>query len=86
MTTKKKANRPRLARSTVRVTSAERVRRHRSKQRASGLRLVQMWLPDTSDPAFLAAVRRECELINASADSQHVLDEMLSISDFSGWK
>jgi hypothetical protein len=73
------------ARKQTRSAGADRVRRHRAKQRAAGFRLVQMWLPDTADSEFLAQARRDCKKINASADSHRVMEEMLSIADFSGW-
>lgn len=66
--------------------SNNRVKKHRDKLRAAGLKPVQLWVWDTSRPGFAAEVRRQCELINASADSKKVLDEMLAVADFSGWK
>jgi hypothetical protein len=54
--------------------------------RAAGLKPVQIWAYDTKDPAFLAQVKRECELINAHEDSRRVDKEMLSVADFSDWK
>lgn len=77
--------RPQAVRNQARSAGADRVRRHRAKQRAAGFRLVQMWLPDTTDAKFIAQARRDCALINASADSHRVMEEMLSVSDFSGW-
>jgi hypothetical protein len=50
-----------------RLTSSDRVRRRRDKMRASGLRPVQIWIPDTRAPGFAAECRRQCELI-ANAD------------------
>jgi hypothetical protein len=68
------------------LSSNKRVRKHRDKLRAAGLRPVQLWVWDTTRPGFADQVRRECELINASTDNERVLEEMLSIADFSGWK
>jgi hypothetical protein len=78
--------RKKAPRRSAKSAGAARTRRFRNKQRASGLRLVQMWLPDTSNPAVIADIKRQCELINASSDSERVMDEMLSIADLSGWK
>ncbi len=47
-------------------TGADRVRRRRDKMRASGLRPVQIWVPDTRAPDFAAECRRQCERIAAS--------------------
>jgi len=45
----------------------ERVRVHREKLRAAGLRPVTTWLPDTRSPAFAAAAARQSQLA-AEAD------------------
>jgi hypothetical protein len=55
-----------------RLTSAERVKRRRDKMRASGLRPVQIWVPDTRAPVFAAECRRQCELIaKAESSDEH---------------
>jgi hypothetical protein len=65
---------------------AKRVRKHRQKMRAAGLKPVTIWVPDVNTPGYREEIRRQCELINASADSERVIDEMLSVADFSDWK
>jgi hypothetical protein len=66
--------------------SAKRVRKHREKMKALGLKPVTIWAPDVNSPEFKADIRRQCELINADADSQIVLEGMLELADFSDWK
>jgi hypothetical protein len=68
--------------------SAERVRRHREKMKAMGLKPVTIWVPDVdvNSPEFRADIKRQCELINAAPDSQIVLEGMLELADFSDWK
>jgi hypothetical protein len=39
--------------------SRNKVRVHRAKLRAQGLKPVQLWLPDTRSPAFIAEARRQ---------------------------
>jgi len=65
---------------------AKRVRKHREKMKAAGLKPVTIWVPDVNSPEFKARVAREIELINADPESERVMEEMLAISDFSGWK
>jgi hypothetical protein len=65
---------------------AKRVRKHRAKLKAAGLKPVTIWVPDPSRPGFAEEIRRQCELVNASTDSERVLDEMLAVADFSDWK
>ena len=47
---------------------AERVQRHRDRCRAAGLRLVQIWIPDTRRPGFTEECRRQSALV-AGADA-----------------
>jgi hypothetical protein len=65
---------------------AKRVRKHREKMKAAGLKPVTIWVPDVNSPEFKARVAREIELINADPESERVMEEMLAISDFSDWK
>lgn len=39
--------------------NARKVRRHREKLRAQGLRPIQIWVPDVNDPKFIAEARRQ---------------------------
>lgn len=48
-------------------SSRDKVRQHRERLRAQGLRPVQLWVPDTRSDAFRAEARRQSELIAASA-------------------
>jgi len=44
-------------------SSALLVRRHRERQRAKGLRLVQLWVPDTDAPTFAAQVAHDISAV-----------------------
>lgn len=66
------------------ASSRDKVRSHRARMRAKGMKLVQFWVPDTSSPAFKAEARRQSRLIAQSpyeADDQAFID---SISEFQG--
>ena len=65
-----------------------RVQKHRDALRMAGLRLVQIWVPDTRRPDFAEECRRQCLLV-AQADRadtaiQQLMDETLT--DVDGWK
>ena len=63
-------------------SSAEKVRNHRARMRARGLRLVQYWLPDVTSPEFKAEAHRQSLAIAQSpseADDQAFVD---AISEF----
>jgi hypothetical protein len=64
---------------------AKRVRKHREKMKAAGLKPVTIWVPDVNTPEFKAQVAREIKLINASADEKAILEELSNI-EIDGWK
>ena len=49
------------------LSSCEKVRAHRARLRAQGLRPIQIWVPDTRSAAFAAAARRQAKRVAASA-------------------
>ncbi len=64
------------------VPSRDKVREHRARMRAKGLKLVQLWVPDTSSVEFKAEARRQSRLIARSpheANDQAFVD---SLSEF----
>lgn len=65
---------------------AKRVQKHRDKMKAAGLKPVTIWVPDVNAPGFKEQIARAIEIINADAESQRVMEEMLALSDFSDWK
>jgi hypothetical protein len=65
---------------------AKRVRKHRDKMKAAGLKPVTIWVRDVNAPGFKEQIAREIEIINADAESQRVMEEMLALADFSDWK
>ena len=63
-------------------SSRDKVRNHRARMRAKGMKLVQYWVPDVTSPEFKAQARRQSKLI---ADSPHEADDQAfvdSISEF----
>jgi hypothetical protein len=66
-------------------SSASKVRQHREKLRAQGLRPVQMWLPDVNDPKFIAEARRQARAIAESPQEKEDQAFIDSINEESGW-
>lgn len=66
---------------------SERVQKHRNALRRAGLRLVQIWVPDTRRPDFAEECRRQSRLAAqadiADTDMQRFMDEALA--DVGGW-
>jgi hypothetical protein len=69
----------------IMTDGAKRVRKHREKMKAAGLKPVTIWVPDVNTPEFKARVAREIKLINASADEKAILEELSNI-EIEGWK
>ena len=50
-----------------------RVRGYRVRQRTSGLRLIQLWVPDTRSRSFAAECRRQCRLLQGDVAEAEAL-------------
>ena len=62
--------------------SRQKVREHRDRLRAQGLRPIQIWVPDTSAPAFRAEAHRQSAAIAASPhahDDQAFIDSLADL-------
>lgn len=67
-------------------SSADRVRRHREALRAAGLRPVQLWVPDTRDPALVEECRRQSRLLSGDRQEEEILDWLEQVADTDGWQ
>jgi Protein of unknown function (DUF3018) len=63
-------------RSGVPVTGAERVRDHRKRLRAQGLRPIQIWVPDVRSPTFVQQAHQQSLSVAVSA---HAADDQAFI-------
>ena len=64
---------------------AKRVRKHRDKMKAAGLKPVTIWVPDVNAPGYREALARDIARINADDESTRVMEDMLELADFSDW-
>ena len=55
-----------------RIANRRKVREHRQRLRAQGMRPIQIWVPDVHSPEFVAEARRQCLLANASPEEAEV--------------
>jgi hypothetical protein len=62
------------------VTSRQKVRTHRERLRAQGLRPIQIWVPDTRSPRFAAQASQQSRLV---ASSQHASEDQAFIDALS---
>ena len=58
----------------ARSADASRRAAHRAEMRASGLRLIEIWVPDTSAPGFAQEARRQSLLVAAKSDFDDMMD------------
>jgi hypothetical protein len=61
-----------------------KVREHRERLRAQGLRPIQVWVPDVRSPAFRSEAHRQSAVVAASAravDDQAFIDAVTDWDD-----
>jgi hypothetical protein len=65
----------------------ERVRKHRQAKREAGLRLVQLWVPDTRSEGFDEECRRQTRLAAEADRSDAELGALMddALQDLDGW-
>ncbi len=66
--------------------TASRVQKHRATLRASGLRPVQIWVPDTRQKGFAEECQRQSLALQSDAHEAEVLGWMQDVADTEGWK
>ncbi|WP_045216033.1 antitoxin MazE family protein [Desulfonatronovibrio magnus] len=64
----------------------QRVQKHREKLKQSGLRPVQIWVPDTRKEDFAEECRRQSLMIADDSQEKEILDWIEDVSDVRGWK
>jgi hypothetical protein len=58
----------------ARSADASRSAAQRAEMRASGLRAIEIWVPDTRAPGFAEEARRQSLLIAAESDFDDMMD------------
>ncbi len=65
----------------MRKSTRAKVGAHRRRLRTQGLRPIQIWVPDTRTPAFVAAARRQAKAVAASAEADRDQAFIDTVSD-----
>lgn len=69
------------------LSAPEKMRKYREKLRASGLRPVQIWVPDTRSGKLAAEVRRQSLLIAADHRTEAEVNGWIEqVADTEGWE
>jgi hypothetical protein len=66
-----------------RKATIQKVRAHRERLRAQGLRPIQIWVPDVRAPGFAKEARRQSKL---AATSKHAADDQAFVDAISELK
>ena len=66
--------------ASKRQPSRDKVREHRKRLRAQGLRPLQIWVPDTRSAAFKVQAHRQSRIVARSAQAQQDQDFIDAIS------
>ena len=74
------------------MTKAARARQstqqYRARMRAKGMRLVQLWVPDTNAPGFASEARRQSRSLlkgKAAKEERKVMEWLEAVTDTEGW-
>jgi Protein of unknown function (DUF3018) len=73
---------PTMASSSNPKASRDKVRAHRARLRAQGLRPIQIWVPDVRSPEFLAEAHRQSLI---AANSPSAAEDQAFIDSVSAW-
>jgi len=59
---------------TPRPDGLDKFKRYRTSKRASGMRLLRVWVPDTKAPGFREEARRQALLLRGAPEEREALD------------
>ena len=68
------------------LNMAHRVKQHRDGLRASGLRPLQIWVPDTRRPGFAEECRRQSLALRDDPHERETLEWLDATADTEGWR
>jgi len=64
------------------LKAKERMKGYRARKQASGLRLIQLWVPDTRSKRFAAECKRQSLLLKADPAEAETLDFIERVTDW----
>ncbi|KAF0206301.1 MAG: hypothetical protein FD173_304 [Gallionellaceae bacterium] len=70
----------------MRAATSERVQKHRAALRESGLRPVQIWVPDTRREGFAEECRRQSQLVKNDAHENETAKWLAAVANHEGWQ
>jgi hypothetical protein len=70
----------------MKTTTSARVQKHRAALRESGLRPVQIWVPDTRRAGFAEECRRQSLSLQDDAHEREIADWLEAAGDRANWQ
>ena len=70
----------------MRTSTSARVQKHRTALRESGLRPVQIWVPDTRRAGFAEECRRQSLSLQGDAHENEIADWLEAAGDRTDWQ
>ncbi|MEO6148012.1 MAG: antitoxin MazE family protein [Sulfuriferula sp.] len=68
------------------ASTSIRVQKHRAALRASGLRPVQIWVPDTRRAGFAEECRRQSLSLRNDVHEHETLEQLAAVADTADWQ
>ena len=62
----------------------DKFQRYRASRRASGLKLLRVWVPDPCAPGFRAEAERQAQLLRDAPDERDALDFIEAAAELGG--
>ena len=69
----------------ARKQTVDKFKRYRARQKARGMKLVRIWVPDPNAPGFRAEARRQARLLRGAPEEAEALDFIAASLDDRGW-
>ena len=68
------------------LNSAQKMKEYRSRLRASGLRPIQLWVPDVRSQKIINEIRKQSLRVSSDSQDSRIMDFVESVMDQEGWE
>lgn len=70
---------------TAPKNTMDKFKRYRARQKARGMKLVRIWVPDPNAPGFKAEARRQARVLRSAPEQKEALDFIEANFDDRDW-
>jgi len=68
------------------LNSAQKMKEYRNRLRASGLRPIQLWVPDIRSQKIIDEIRKQSLRVSSDSQNSNIMDFVESVMDQEGWE